>query len=175
MQILRRHHQNSKDFPSISVFSKARGQGLEIFFDIQLSEPYVNEKFGRDNLDNDGLWDYDVAEVFIKKGMGDGPYLELQVSPLGQKFALLVETPRKQTRKLVSLKSRMSSRYENGFFEATFNLHPEDIPGTGEGHFGNLCCCLGKPEARGYYALNINKEDQPDYHRTDLFVELSNL
>lgn len=57
-------------------------------------EIYVNESMEH-LYKNWGLWEYDVFEAFLSFADNSLPYLELQVSPLNQKFALLIEEPRK--------------------------------------------------------------------------------
>lgn len=175
MQILRRHHTNFKDFPSIAVSSQKQDGALVVDFDFKLPNANLNPNFNTEGWDNSGLWNYDVAEVFVKKGSAPGPYLELQVSPLGQKFALLIHEPRVKTEEVEYLKTQVEVQYEDQNFQAKFIIADEDIPGEGPGYYGNCFACLGESQTRGYFALNINPEKTPDYHRPDLFLEISNL
>src|SRR5690606_33752357 len=53
--------------------------------------------FSKNYYKNWRLWDYDVFEIFLQfrkeKEQESAPYIELQVSPLNQKFALITYRP----------------------------------------------------------------------------------
>ena len=57
---------------------------------------------------------------------------------------------------------------------AIFKIPLSEIPGSGNKLYGNFFSCLGS-DTRSYYALNINTEDTPDFHRPDLFIKLGEL
>ena len=63
---------------------------------------------------------------------------------------------------------------KNKDWKAVFKIPLSDIPGSGNKLYGNFFSCLGS-DTRSYYALNINSEDAPDFHRPELFVELGDI
>lgn len=168
---LQGHHLNSENHNiccSWSISEKA----IQISFYLKSqSEFNCNPKFSKDYKENWGLWEHDVFEVFIKK---EGKsYLELQVSPLGQPFALIIDEPRVLFHPPQSLETKIDIDLSQGF-SAHFEIPFTDIPGDGNKLYGNCFSCLGD-DKRSFYALNINKEAGPDFHRPDLFIEFGEL
>ena len=130
---------------------------------------YVSDKFKEDYKENWGLWDFDVAEVFIKK---EGEhYLEIQCSPLGQIFALIIKKPREEFFIPQSLTStgKVLSRDP---LKIQFIIDGSDIPGAGNKLYGNCYSCLGH-DKRLFYGINLNSEDICDFHKPSLFIEFT--
>jgi hypothetical protein len=133
-----------------------------------------DDKFSSDWAQNWGLWNKDVFEAFLQLRSDDSdliaPYLEVQVSPLNQPFALLVVEPRKvyYPPESLILDTQVSIGENSWAGKVTVSL-PRDL----KGHllYGGFFSCLG-PLPREYYALNPNLEEKPDFHRPDLFYPL---
>ena len=171
------HHSNKNKDIRVQYTIELKEKQLFIKFTVKNSPISTNASFLKDGWGNIGLWDYDVVEVFVQfSDQADGHYLELQVSPLSQKFALLIKRPRVEVEKVTNLKSEASgSESENGF-EALFKIDYRDIPGKAKTKTNiikaGLFACLGKGEGRNFFALNINTEAQADFHRPELFKEI---
>ena len=98
------------------------------------------------------------------------PYLEIQISPLNQPFALIVTEPRKTffAPKALEYKSEvtLTEKLWTTKLEVTV---PEEV--TGDILSGGFFACLGA-STREYYALNPNPEMNPDFHRPEFFLSL---
>jgi len=134
------------------------------------SEP----KFTSDYNKNWGLWNHDVVEAFLqlREHPEDlmAPYLEIQVSPLNQPFALIIKKPREEFSYPVNLQFSSSVQLEEKIWMAEIKLElPSEIKGTYL--YGGFFSCL-RAEEREFYALNPNSETNPDFHRPDLFLAL---
>jgi hypothetical protein len=175
MKKLRPHSVNTANDYDIHVTHRIEDSEVVIEFDVKTSMSHVSAEFCTEKLSNVGLWDFDVVEVFIQKKCEKNHYLELQVSPMNQKFALLVKEPRKDTTQVESLKSNITAKSTEFGFKAIFKIHASDIPGSSDEIYANFFACLGPKENRNYFALNINKEAEPDYHRPDLFEYIGSL
>jgi hypothetical protein len=175
MKKLHAHAQNTDSSSEIYVDYKIQGEFVHVLFEVSTAEININEKFSQDNFDNFGLWDFDVVEVFIQKENKNNHYLELQISPANQKFALLIKKPRIETESYSPLNSKISSTKTSSGFKAEFFIHIDDIPGNSEHIKANFFCCLGPQENKSYFALNINQEVTPDFHRPELFISLGSL
>ena len=148
------------------------GKYFHVNFKVTASSLYTDEKFEVGSFKNWGLWEYDVVEVFLRRGKSEGDYLELQASPFKQFFALRVIEPRKVTQEPEHLKSKINTKITSDGFEAEFQIELDDLPGEGDVIIGNLFACLGTPDKRKYFAINPNLETVPDFHRPDLFIKL---
>lgn len=153
--------------------------GREIHIDFQInkrtSAPWISDpKFGSDYKENWGLWNTDVAEAFLqlRKDPSDmgAPYLEIQVSPVNQPFALLITEPRKTYFAPENLVFKTTSETEGRVWSGSLVVTlPENL--EGEHLFGGFFSCLsGSP--REFYALEPNPEENPDFHRPELFLSL---
>lgn len=131
---------------------------------------YTDNKF-KEDYKNWGLWEFDVFECFLTRSNDLNHYLELQVSPLNQRFALMIKEPRKSFDypSSINFSSRVDivDKYN---WQGELKVALKDIPGTRENIYGNFCAILG--EDRKCYAKNINQDSRPDFHRPDLFVRL---
>ncbi len=172
MQKLSSHRSNPQSDNFVEVGYSKGIDAIEINFKVSAKKLHINPSFSQDTLNNFGLWDFDVVEVFLQGASEDGAYLELQCSPLGQKFALKIIEPRKKTAEVAQLNGSIKHQQLANGFEVQFIVKSADIPGDFSHLKGNLTACLGAKDAREYYALNINNEEQADFHRPDLFLEL---
>ena len=133
----------------------------------------INQDFSLNSWNNEGLWNYDVVEVFISRS-NKVPYLEVQSSPINQNFALIINSPRTKFEKPKNLKTKIEILSKNPWV-TVIKIPFSDIPGSGNILYGNCFSCLGSAKKRQYYALNVNAEDIPDYHRPELFVKLGEI
>jgi hypothetical protein len=143
-------------------------------FVVKDHKPKTNPNFTTDYKSNWGLWDFDVVEVFVQRA-NTSHYLEVQLSPLGQPFALVIEKPREVFYAPSSLKAQFHTDYRGHDWHSRISIAIDDIPGSGQNLFGNCFACLGDTPHREYYALKINQEERPDFHRPDLFISLGDL
>ncbi len=123
---------------------------------------------------NTGLWEYDVFEVFLQSRPGEKsiskPYLELEVSPAKQEFALWVLDPRKvlatpldsqfdYTMEITGQiwKGRVIIPIENDFFKYSQ-------------FYAGVFSCLGKE--REHFCHHQVEMEKVDFHRPDLFFKV---
>ena len=136
----------------------------------------VNPAYSRtDYRENWGLWEYDVVELFLQPrphpDVASGPYLELELSPLGQPFALLIEEPARR----YAAPDTLAFLRENSLTETAWRVRVAvQVPGYAPGAplFGNLTACLGPAGARSYWGLTLNEDGEVDFHRPAEFVQL---
>jgi len=134
------------------------------------TDPVFTQDWGK----NWGLWNKDVMEVFLQLRQNPNdlkaPYLEIQVSPLNQPFALIIVEPRKtfHAPKILNFHSRVSLEDKNwtGRIELTL---PNELKGSLL--YGGCYSCLSEGP-REFYALEPNPEANPDFHRPELFIPL---
>jgi hypothetical protein len=134
----------------------------------------TDSSFSSDWLKNWGLWNKDVFEAFLQlRSRPDdllAPYLEIQVSPLNQPFALIITEPRKTYFPPLKIDLvttvDVSDKFWNG--KMVLNL-PEELKGTML--YGGFFSCLAT-DPREFYALEPNPEVNPDFHRPELFLPL---
>jgi hypothetical protein len=177
MQQLSPHHSNGNEDIHVYYSSELLKNHIVISFKVHSNILNTNHDFLQEGWGNIGLWDFDVVEVFIQfSDQADGHYLELQVSPLGQKLALLIRKPRLEYEKINTLLGQADATVSEKGFLAEFKIDYRDIPGfettkTNEIKAG-LFACLGPVNARNYFALNINTDAQADFHRPELFKKI---
>ena len=130
--------------------------------------------FTTDWLKNWGLWNKDVMEAFLQlrdhENDVKAPYLEIQISPLNQPFALIITEPRNIffPPKTLDFKHEVSvtDKLWTGKMEV---ILPEELKGNLL--YGGFFSILAS-EPREYYALEPNSENNPDFHRPELFLKL---
>jgi hypothetical protein len=150
---------------------------LTLSFEVhkRTSKPWLaDEKFTDDWSKNWGLWNTDVVEAFLQLRQDEqdltAPYLEVQVSPLNQPFALVIKEPRKKFFAPAKLEMKTTTTLEGRTWKATLEFTlPDEI--TGEHLYGGFFSCL-ETNPREYYALEPNPEEAPDFHRPELFLKL---
>ncbi len=152
-------------------------RSVRITFTVQKrsGRPWLSDPaFTDDWTKNWGLWNNDVVEAFLQLRSHPGdlkaPYLEVQVSPLNQPFALVVTEPRKVFAPPKSLELTHSISVDGRRWDAalTVVLPPELV---GKDLYGGFFACLDK-DPREYFAIEPNPEANPDFHRPELFISL---
>jgi hypothetical protein len=173
---LKKHGQEAAK-NRIKVSWKRENDKLIIDFEVQkrnseawLSDPVFTEDWSK----NWGLWNKDVVEVFVQLREHDqdikAPYLEIQVSPLNQPFALIITEPRKVFYAPKELHFTHSVSVEGRLWTGHMEVVlPKDL--KGKYLFGGFFSIMGN-DPREYYALEPNPESNPDFHRPELFLSL---
>lgn len=178
MQAFLKKHAPGPSYHSIKVSWTRTGRKIELDFTVQKrsNSPWITDtSFGQDWNHNWGLWNKDVVEAFLQLRNDPtdlrAPYLEVQVSPLGQPFALIIVEPRKTFHPPASdFVFTTSVNLEQRIWTAHMELTlPAEI--RGEHLYGGFFSCLLEGN-REYYALEPNPEDKPDFHRPELFLTL---
>jgi hypothetical protein len=124
---------------------------------------------------NWGLWQHDVVELFVQARpfaeAATTPYYELQLSPLGQPFALRIEAPRRRYGPPPALAYTKETSRDAAHWRTRLAVQ---VPGYQPGAplFGNLTACLGPADRRCYFALAASTSEAPDFHRPHEFVQL---
>lgn len=130
--------------------------------------------FTQDWSKNWGLWNKDVVEAFLQLRESDtdlnAPYLEIQVSPLNQPFALIITEPRKTFFPPATLSFSSSSSVEGKIWTGKMEVTlPAELKGTKL--YGGFFSILSS-DPKEYYALELNPESNPDFHRPEFFLAL---
>ena len=177
MQAYLKKHHPTHALHTVKVNWKREGRVVSIDFQVQKrsSAPWLSdESFSGDFTKNWGLWNKDVVEAFLQLRSFPqdlkAPYLEIQVSPLNQPFALVIVEPRKTFHAPVDLKFETNVHLEGrgwgGVMKVTL---PEEL--KGDDLYGGCFACLSE-NPREYFALMPNPEESPDFHRPELFIKL---
>lgn len=140
--------------------------------DAWLSDPMFTSDWAK----NWGLWNKDVVEAFLQLRSHENdlkaPYLEIQVSPLNQPFALIIEEPRKTFHAPAKLDFQTEAHTDGRSWSAKLIVElPADL--KGDKLYGGFFSCLDQ-DPREFYALEPNPEANPDFHRPELFLSLDN-
>ena len=172
---LKPHKSNALPFveprASIRFGSKELKVNMECSFPEE-GHPYCSENFSS-SFKNWGLWEFDVFEIFLTREEKRLPYLELQISPLDQKFALLVKKPRVEADYPQYLPFQTKTILDANCWKSAFTVPLKNIPGEGKTVYGNLHAIIG--EKRAHYSLRLNHEETPDFHRPELFAKLGEI
>jgi hypothetical protein len=177
MQGFLKKHNPGVAHHSLKVSWTRTEQTVSIDFQVQKRDgkPWVTStEFGDDWRKNWGLWDKDVFEAFLQlrnsKDDIHAPYLELQVSPANQPFALLIVEPRKTFHAPENLEFTTKVEIEGRALKANLTVTlPSEL--RGDKLFGGFFSCLGEAP-REFFALEPNPEEKPDFHRPELFISL---
>lgn len=171
-------HSIRPDSP-FRVEGELQRQGARVRWNLRVQAPAnhvwrTGAQFGNDPRKNWELWNFDVVESFLQlRAHPDdtsAPYLELQVSPLGQPLCLIIQRPRVSFYTPLGLSFRPEVRLAPGLWETQVDVElPASFP-AGE-LYGGLFACLGE-NPRSFHALNPNPEERPDFHRPELFRRL---
>jgi hypothetical protein len=179
MQAYLKKHGPGHASHSLKVEWEVQGDEISLQFRVQkrLNRPWLSDEiFTHDWAKNWGLWNKDVVEAFLQlRSHPDdikAPYLEIQVSPLNQPFALIITEPRKVFAAPKALEFSHEVSVENRIWNTTMKLTlPPEL--SGNHLYGGFFACLDQ-DPREYYALEPNQEVAPDFHRPDLFLPLMN-
>lgn len=179
MQAYLKKHGTGHAGHSLKIEWDIRGTDAIIQFTVNKRSSkawHTDPEFTHDWSKNWGLWNKDVVEVFLQlRSHPDdiqAPYLELQISPLNQPFALIIQEPRKiyHAPKILDLIHEVS--VDGKVWTAAMKVQlPAEL--RGELVYGGFFACLDQ-EPREYYALEPNPEFTPDFHRPELFLPLNN-
>ncbi len=119
----------------------------------------------------DGLWDYEVAELFIAGGEdsgGETAYTELELSPHGHYLLLRLHGIRQVVTKLEPL--AYSARIAGGRWHGEALLPGRLLPPPP--HRANAYAIHGTGRSRRYLAMTPAPGRAPDFHRLDVFEAL---
>ncbi len=177
MEVFLKKHAPEAANHRIKVSFDRQGNKVTLNYEVQkrsASEWHTDPALTSDWAKNWGLWNKDVVEAFLqlRNTPNDlkAPYLEIQLSPLNQPFALIITEPRKTFFAPANLQFSSESSVEGKIWKAKLEVTlPADLKGTLL--YGGFFSCL-EIEPREYYALNPNPEEKPDFHRPELFLPL---
>lgn len=177
MQAYLKKHGGTFAGHSVRINWERNGDQVQIEFQVQKRTGHAwqtDPVFTNDWSKNWGLWNKDVVEAFLqlRKDENDlkAPYLEIQVSPLNQPFALIITEPRKTFFAPKALAFNTEVELDNKFWTGKMTVTlPSELSGTKL--YGGFFACL-TTEPREYYALEPNPEHSPDFHRPELFLAL---
>jgi len=114
----------------------------------------------------DGLWEYEVVELFL---LGERErYLELELGPAGHYLALALEGRRQRVRGDVPVDVHCERRSERWHAEASLSCR-ELPPGL---HAFNAYAIHGTGPARRYLAYHPLPGARPDFHQLERFPPL---
>ena len=121
-----------------------------------------------------GLWEMDVAELFIKEDFSDR-YFELNLSPSGAWWGCVFDSYREQNALTNSLSVQIISQQSNNVWNAAIALKRSDLdlsfsftPTTKL----NVTAILGQPHRHHLSWANLPLK-QVDFHQTKLFYPAS--
>lgn len=161
MRKLTPHHKNNQQSAQVAVDWVINDHFFNVTFLFE-GTSLKNEISGTPF--NWGLWEQDVLEVFVRE-KGHSSYLEIQIAPSKQLFALIVEKPREKFYFARTDELSFSVSAHQAEISIPLSLIPEYTNGDLEGNFFAVI-------DQNFYAMTINSEDQPDFHRPDLFRSL---
>ncbi len=182
MQAFLSKHGQTTAHHSIKVEWKCEDDLVVMIFSLQKRDASIwksDPAFSDDWSKNWGLWNNDVVEAFLQLRSTPedlkAPYLEVQVSPLNQPFALIITEPRKTFFPPANLSFTTVSHAEGRTWKASLTVKlPPDLQGATL--YGGFFSCLSLTDGRReFYALEPNPETSPDFHRPELFVNLQGL
>ncbi len=152
-------------------------KSIFFLFRCRYDKLHVNREFPRDKS-VEGLWDYDVAEVFIKPE-GSSGYLEYEVSPLSQYLAAHIIKPWKEVdfswdsqMKAKALLDEESSSWNAVIelaFQAMAGAEPCRHPVSGDIWRANMFLALGADPARNYMCWQPTLTEKPNFHVPEAF------
>jgi len=135
----------------------------------------ISKSFDDNGIENWGLWEHDVVEMFLQPRNDPSeitaPYLELQLSPRGQKFAVIVHDPRKKYETPFDLNfmghSKRSSKEWSAEFKVTHELLLKPFL------YGTFNACLGDVSCREFFASSWANRKILDFHVPNAFIQLN--
>lgn len=157
-------------------------ESIFFYFNCTTEGLNVNPDYPKDRS-VEGLWDYDVAEVFLKPSASSG-YFEYEVSPLSQYLAAHIIKPWEKVN--FAWKSGMKARafhrkdHSRCLWKAVIELPYAPMtevesftpPQTGDIWRANLFLALGEEPSRQYLSWQPTLTEQPDFHVPDAFGNL---
>ena len=151
-------------------------QNKHIIFTATLP-PTLTQPIGIAGQYTEGLWEHDVAELFINNP-NTGKYIEINIAPNGAWWLMLFTAPRQRDPHFVTdtftLTPKVQQSKQGGQISLTIPhklLH--SLLGSTNYHY-NVCFILGE-SPRQYMSLNQLNSKQPDFHRPDEFATIVSL
>lgn len=174
MNILNAHSSNKTCSYQGSFQCILAENKLRIEFEVKTDNQtfFTDSVYSKESFQNWGMWEHDVFEIFIAT-QNNAPYLELQLSPLNQPFALIITEPHKSWNYPIDWDTFIHhSEVIDNFWKGTIDIELDKIPNYSDDKtlFINAFGIFG--ESREYYAWQPNPEPKPDHHRPDLFREI---
>ncbi|MCU0238820.1 MAG: carbohydrate-binding family 9-like protein [Pyrinomonadaceae bacterium] len=135
---------------------------------------YINDK---PNLTKKsiGLWDFDVAEIFISPDSANfSKYFEFEVSPTGEWLDLGIHQmpDKRETDWEFQSNMKVATKIEENriimVMQIPFSAFGK-TPKVGEKWRGNLFRCVGNGENRGYLAWQPTLTEKPNFHVPEKF------
>lgn len=164
--------------PEISFDYSLESWGLMVNFSVKSQTHFLTStSFKQEGHRNWGLWQKDVVEIFVTRNKKRTPYLEVVLSPLGQVFLLVIESPRekfdypKEAKGFKYLPKLRVNHWGEHCWEGQVALDFSLIPGSEKLHL-NLHAILGIDESRNYYAAYGHNDGVLDFHRPQFFKEI---
>ena len=155
-----------------SVASLWNSASIFFFFSCSFEKLFVNLDYPSDRS-VEGLWDYDVAEVFLKPAGSPG-YFEYEVSPLSQYLAAHIISPWKEVDFSwdSQMKARAVLKEERSSWKAVMELPFQAMAGAesfrmpeaGDIWRANLFLAMGAEPARHYLCWQPTLTKEPDFH-----------
>ncbi len=111
----------------------------------------------------DGLWDYEVVELFLAND--DGQYLELEFGPHGHYLALRFSEPRQITSRDISIsyQTEITGQCWRGRAQAPTSCLPAQLTRA------NAYAIHGQGQDRRYLAAFAVPGPRPDFHQPQFF------
>jgi hypothetical protein len=168
-------HPQTPSQAEVAVTYQQSSQGHWQFdFEVQSHRPfYTSDKFGNTPYKNWELWNYDVVEVFfqprVKSQDFSSPYLELQVSPQGQKFQMMIFKPRQVLYLPFDIDWQATTEVHQYCWKTSIQLRWPDDHKTQE-YYAGFFTCLSSPQE--YFSLPNHQTAKPDFHHPELFMKL---
>ena len=164
--------------PRCWISFDAESGTLVVEFKVFQGDPFVDPTLPVDRS-VDRLWEHDVVEIFVSlasssERVENSPYLEFQVSPLGQFLELRLLEPRKRD-PLNQPLGLVASAHQDAHAwtaRAEIQLKRHISPLHQDFIFGNVFSILGPPGKREYWSLFTPHQSQPDFHIPSQFKRL---
>lgn len=122
-----------------------------------------------------GLWDHDVAELFLSRGPEPLPYAEVEGSPLGQWLDYLIAEPRTAIDHHWSSGARVRGAVGAGRFTVAIDLPWASLGASaavGAAFRFNVYLAQGPPGQRRHLAFSPTGTAVPDFHVPARFAYL---
>lgn len=153
----------------IEIDIRLQGSLLSAYFKVRSSVPPVTHPSLPLGSSQWGLWDWDVAEIFLSTSGDESglPYYEFQVSPLGQYFELEILEPRARVNREFRCEGlEVAAQARPGGWDAQIAIPLDRLGWAGDPAMlrGNAFACLGPKDARTYWSRYLEPQAKPDFH-----------
>lgn len=150
---------------------------LYVRFTATQAEPLVVSEKANLSAKTRGLWDRDVAEIFIAPDRKEPrKYFEFEIAPNGEWIDLALDLTSGERVTDWDYRSGMESaaKIEKGLIVMAIKIPWKAFgkaPKSGDVWLGNLYRCVGKDPTRGYLAWRPTMTAEPAFHVPDRFGE----